>query len=169
MAKTCVKKKLKIEGAAHLQQLVLLECFSRNVQRKVVRVHLIERRLNKYYRVLKRGEVNTQIRLLQRSYLYINVEKITLILLTTPLTKFRYLGIISWKSSVMNTRRTNSCKKNTTQHHLGKGKPCNDSLNRQEPRTARPRQEADRVPGQPQYKPRPLSGGHRQEVRGSVP
>lgn len=29
-------------------------------------------------------------------------------ILTTPLTKFRYLGIISWKSSVMNTRRTYS-------------------------------------------------------------
>lgn len=33
--------------------------------------------------------------------------------LTTPLMKLRYLGIMSWKSSVMKTLRTNSWEKRT--------------------------------------------------------
>lgn len=41
--------------------------------------------------------------------------------LTTPFTKFRYLGIMSLKSSVMKTLLTNSCDRNNHLENRGGG------------------------------------------------
>lgn len=79
----------------HLQQFVLLQSLSGHVQRKVIRVDL-------QTHVYVTRSVGTN-----RPAGGARLET-----LTTPLTKFRYLGIMSLKSSVMKTLLTNSCSRN---------------------------------------------------------
>lgn len=85
-------------GAAHLEQFVLLQSLSGHVQGQVIRVNLAtEIHINQSRRrcFSKTNGFSTGLQQKTR---------------TTPLTKFRYLGIMSLKSSVMKTLLTNSCQ-----------------------------------------------------------
>lgn len=93
-------KQQSIPQNTHLKQFMLLKSLPGNIQGEIIWIYLqMAKEVQWVIKTLEREQNNrTPTSRLPSSP---NLQ-----ILTTPLTKLRYLGIISWKSSVMNTRRT---------------------------------------------------------------